>query len=205
MFHKKNRRDFIIFLMYGIISLPLLSFLKIDSNRKSKSCTTDADVEGPFHRNNAPYRNDLSKGYSGSGTKLKVHGTIMDNECKPITNNAVLDIWHAGPDGKYDEESKQYIFRGKIKSDKKGYYYFTTMLPAPYEDNGLLRPKHIHFKVSAPNFKKLTTQLYFEDDPFLKNDRFVIKNNGLKRAMPIKEGNSILKVQFNINLENDTS
>ncbi len=31
-----------------------------------------------------------------------------------------------------------------------------------------LRPAHIHFRVSAPGFRTLVTQLYFEGDPYLQ-------------------------------------
>lgn len=32
------------------------------------------------------------------------------------------------------------------------------------------RPGHIHFKVSADGFRPLTTQVYFEGDPYLDSD-----------------------------------
>jgi len=32
------------------------------------------------------------------------------------------------------------------------------------------RPAHIHFKISAPGYNGVTTQLYFEGDPNLSSD-----------------------------------
>ena len=32
------------------------------------------------------------------------------------------------------------------------------------------RPAHLHFQITAPGFRPLVTQLYFEDDPYLVTD-----------------------------------
>jgi len=32
------------------------------------------------------------------------------------------------------------------------------------------RPAHLHFKIGADQYKPLTTQLYFADDPYLESD-----------------------------------
>jgi protocatechuate 3,4-dioxygenase beta subunit len=42
------------------------------------------------------------------------------------------------------------------KTGAKGGYAFTTSLPGVYPG----RPPHIHFKVSVPGHRPLTTQLY---------------------------------------------
>jgi catechol 1,2-dioxygenase len=34
----------------------------------------------------------------------------------------------------------------------------------------LIRPGHIHFNVSHPACRSLTTQIYFEGDPFIDSD-----------------------------------
>jgi catechol 1,2-dioxygenase len=198
-----KKREFIISILKGIVFIPMASTL-YSTNRIGKSeCHTDADVEGPFHRNNAPFKNNLFEGYDGKGEKLVVSGTIFQSNCKRPINGVILDIWHASPMGKYDLISERFLFRAKIKSDTNGKYEFITLLPAGYEDNGMLRPRHIHFKISCPGYKPLTTQLYFKDDNRLASDKFVKINDGTKRAMPVKQENKYLTVDFNIYLENE--
>ncbi|MGH2721511.1 MAG: catechol 1,2-dioxygenase, partial [Actinomycetota bacterium] len=77
-----------------------------------------------------------------------------------------------------------YNLRGRIKTDEDGRYEVRTVLPSPYEipktgatgkllhalGRHAFRPGHIHFKVSCGNFRPLTTQLYFEGDPWLGSD-----------------------------------
>lgn len=61
----------------------------------------------------------------------------------------------------------------RIKMDAQGHYVFRTLIPAPYRDGGLDRPRHIHYIITAPGHRKLVTQLYFEGDERLDRDTFV--------------------------------
>jgi protocatechuate 3,4-dioxygenase beta subunit len=45
-----------------------------------------------------------------------------------------------------------------------------TVLPGRYPNGRSFRPRHIHYKVRAPGFPELTTQLYFEGDEFITTD-----------------------------------
>ncbi len=74
--------------------------------------------------------------------------------------------------------------RGRIRVEDDGRYEFQTMLPKPYTvpTDGPVgryleavgqhpwRPAHIHFKVDAPGHRRLVTQVFFPDDPYLEND-----------------------------------
>jgi catechol 1,2-dioxygenase len=60
-----------------------------------------------------------------------------------------------------------------MRTDEEGRYEFETVVPANYPlgpDTPQLRARHIHFKVFAEGHTPLTTQLYFDDDPFLDLD-----------------------------------
>ncbi len=57
-----------------------------------------------------------------------------------------------------------YTLRGKIIADYNGKYTIDIVIPDKYSEDGYMRPYHIHLKVSAPDNKKLTTQIYFEGD-----------------------------------------
>ncbi len=74
--------------------------------------------------------------------------------------------------------------RGRLTTDAAGRFEFETVVPAPYEipntgaTGSLLaalgrhcfRPGHIHFKVSHPSARALTTQIYFDGDPWIDSD-----------------------------------
>jgi protocatechuate 3,4-dioxygenase beta subunit len=129
-----------------------------------------ANVEGPYYVAGAPEKgifiDDQTK-----GTRLVISGHILDPDCRPIAG-AVLDIWHADNDGVYD--SVGYNLRGKITVGADGAYRLSTIIPGRYLDNGgaNYRAQHVHFKISAPGFVLLTTQLFFNGDPFLRGDAF---------------------------------
>ncbi len=139
---------------------------------------TRPDVEGPFYRADAPWRNDL-RGSQDRGEALRVSGTVRDaHGCQPIAS-AVVDVWQAlppGPNGEgvYDNDSQEYRYRGRMRTDKDGRFDYTTFLPGPYpiRPGGPLRPKHIHYKVTAPDGSTLTTQMYFAGDPYNRQDPF---------------------------------
>ena len=79
------------------------------------------------------------------GSGLKVSGRVLSaGDCKPIAN-ARVEHWQAGNDGEYLD--RLYAF---LHADASGAYDFNTEWPN-------IAPPHIHFKVSAPGFKPLTT------------------------------------------------
>ena len=109
-----------------------------------KCVITREDAEGPFYKPGAPER--LS---TGSG--LAVSGDVISYpDCRPIPG-ARVEWWHADRSGRYVDS-----LRGAQKTGATGGYAFTTSPPGIYPG----RPPHIHFKVSAPGHKPLTTQLY---------------------------------------------
>ena len=55
---------------------------------------------------------------------------------------------------------------------------FRTILPGKYLNGNSFRPSHIHFKISAPGFSTLTTQLYFEGDTSIPGDAAASMTSG---------------------------
>ncbi|MBX6762799.1 MAG: hypothetical protein IRY88_03855 [Rubrobacteraceae bacterium] len=111
---------------------------------------------------------------------------VTSTDGTPISG-AVFDVWQTGPTGGYDvwdENQPDYNFRGRFGVEEDGGYEFQTMVPKPYTvptdgPVGRLleaigqhpwRPAHIHFKVEAEGYERLTTQIFFPDDPYLEND-----------------------------------
>src|SRR5271167_1546048 len=149
---------------------------------------TPRTIEGPLYIAGAP----LSKGEarlddgSDEGEVLFMEGQVRDTVGKPIAG-AVVDVWHANPLGGYsffDPSQPKYNLRRRIETDAGGRYRFRSILPAGYAcpPNGptqkLLdrlgrhgrRPAHIHFFVSAPGYRKLTTQINIAGDEYLHDD-----------------------------------
>jgi protocatechuate 3,4-dioxygenase beta subunit len=105
---------------------------------------TKPDMEGPYYKPGAPERRS-------SGAGLSVSGDVLSYpDCRPVAG-ALVEWWHADRSGRYLD-----LLRGTQKAGKTGGYAFTTDPPGVYPG----RPPHIHFKVSAPGHKPLTTQLY---------------------------------------------
>jgi len=126
---------------------------------------TAPNIEGPFFRDGAPPRRRLA-----SRPTLVVHGTLQDPGCRPLAD-AALEVWHAGADGEYDLEGFRH--RGVIRTDPTGRYRFETIVPGRYRLGATYRPAHIHLKVRATGRPTLTTQLYFEGDPYNDGDPWI--------------------------------
>ncbi|MFT7580179.1 MAG: catechol 1,2-dioxygenase, partial [Myxococcota bacterium] len=122
--------------------------------------TTQNDAQGPFFVADAPNVTDLSGELPG--TAIGMVGVVRDIACKPIAG-AKVEVWHADKDGVYEDDQ----LRATLTADDDGTYAFTTIQPGPYGDAGGFRPAHFHYKVSAPGYRTVTTQLYFEGDPYL--------------------------------------
>ncbi len=130
---------------------------------------------GPFFRKGAPERTALD---DLEGEPLVVTGRVVvagpagpGQPCAPVAN-AVIDAWQADERGTYDMDG----FRGRarLRTDGDGRFELRTILPGRYGDAGRrLRPAHIHLFVRGRGRPSLTTQLYFEGDPYLAGDRLV--------------------------------
>jgi protocatechuate 3,4-dioxygenase beta subunit len=85
-----------------------------------------------------------------------------------------------------------------MKTDADGGFQFRSIRPAPYQiptsgptgrylemiDRSPWRPAHFHFKLAAPGFADINTQLYFEGDPWLEGDGDV--SGGVKDSLIIE-------------------
>jgi len=135
--------------------------------QNTKTCKiTGQAVEGPYYRAEAPFRTAIAP-TDAQGEKLVISGTVYTSDCKTPLVGALVDVWHADSNGTYDETSSNYRYRGRMLTDQNGHYQFQTTLPGFYRLGAGFRPRHIHFKVSKSNYRTLTTQLYFNNDPYL--------------------------------------
>lgn len=144
-------------------------------------CTnTSSDITGPYWRKGIPVRSDFDL-YGHSGQKLTLSGFVRDERCEPIAN-AVIEMWHATPTEvpanalsrgdsvDYDMSSPRFRYYGQLATDPQGAYAISTLKPGWYLNGAAFRPSHIHVKVYVDGIERLTTQLYFEGDPFIARD-----------------------------------
>lgn len=163
-----SRRSFVY---AGLAALPLFNL-----NVLADCKLTVPSAEGPFYRAGAPWVTRLCNP-NEPGEPLVIVGRVTTAEtCAPL-RNAVIDVWQANHTGLYDNQMKEYAnkfyLRGRMKTDAEGHYKFTTILPAAYSTGSSMRAKHIHYKISAPGYESLTTELYFEGDKYNTTDSLV--------------------------------
>jgi catechol 1,2-dioxygenase len=150
---------------------------------------TESNVQGPFYVGGAPLLEQpyvLPKRADEPGDVLVFSGTVRSTDGTPLAG-AVLDVWQANGAGEYSHFSPgtpEFNLRGRLRTDAEGRFEFETVVPDPYEipkdgATGILlaalgrsayRPGHIHFMLSHEGANPLTTQIYFEGDPYIDCD-----------------------------------
>jgi len=118
---------------------------------------------GPFYRRQAPQKAHLREP-GDPGLPLSVSGQVFDVRGSAL-EGAKLEIWHADHVGHYDIDG--YHYRTTLTAERSGKYVFDSVIPGHYPDRVC---QHIHYMVSAPGCKTLTTQLYFATDPVFEGD-----------------------------------
>ena len=181
-----------------------------------RSSGTSPQVLGPFYLPNMPWveNNSLAKD-SEPGERMTLQGRVLDKK-QELIGNAELDFWQADSKGRYSNFNTGVPdgnLRGKIKSDEDGNFLLHTVKPAQYTipnqgPTGLLlkkigrhswRPAHFHVIVRHPEYKMLTTQIYFEGDEYLMSDAVRAATSDL--AFPIISSEKGSSVNFDLILE----
>jgi catechol 1,2-dioxygenase len=149
---------------------------------------TPRTIEGPLYIAGAPLSRHEARLDDGSeqGEVLFMDGQVRDVGGAPV-GGAIVDVWHANTLGGYshfDPSQPAFNLRRRIEADAEGRYRLRTILPAGYGcppdgvTQALLnqlgrhgqRPAHIHFFISAPGYRKLTTQINIDGDAYLHDD-----------------------------------
>jgi protocatechuate 3,4-dioxygenase beta subunit len=121
------------------------------------------DELGPFYKKKAPTNPHL-RAPGEPGLAVGVSGRVFDSR-GAILQGAKLEIWQADHLGHYDLDG--YRFRATLTADRAGKYAFDSVMPGHYPARVC---QHIHYVVTAPGCKPLTTQLYFATDPVFEGD-----------------------------------
>lgn len=150
-------------------------------------CGTEQNLEGPLYVPNAPMRMMRERlGIDEEGEPLFLSGYVLDVHKRAIAN-ATIDVWQSNSKGLYDIQDPSQPkgnFRGRFRTDIDGSYKFETVVPKGYQvpasgpcgevlrllGRHTWRAAHIHFKVSAPGYAPLTTQIFIDGDDRLDSD-----------------------------------
>jgi protocatechuate 3,4-dioxygenase beta subunit len=163
---------------------------------------TPSEVLGPFFKKGAPDTSVLRQP-GDPGVPLRVTGKVLNTRGKPV-EGALVDVWQANHNGRYDVEG--YRYRAKLQIGAPGAYALETVMPGHYSD----RPaQHIHYLITAPGHKTLVTQIYFATDEWFEGDvdknynkRNLVGNRELVRPVTLYEqGTPHAAVSFDIVME----
>jgi len=116
---------------------------------------------------------DTLPDFYDEGIKIKVTGTIYENDGKTPAKDVILYIYHTDQSGVYPTKGSEtgwarrhgYI-RGWIKTGSDGKYTFYTLKPGTYPSRDA--PAHIHPTILEPDGKYYWLGgFHFEGDPLL--------------------------------------
>lgn len=187
---------------------------------ESGDIPTSSSILGPFWSPDAPFR-DLGGSIivdQHKGQVALMHGVVTDLETKKPVPGAIVDIWQASWNGKYDfqdpDNQTPNNLRGKFRADAEGKYWFYCLKPTAYSlptdgpagtllkalDRHPMRPAHIHLMITHDDYKPVTTQIFPKDDPYLATDSvFAVKDDLVVEFKP-KEGDekATLDLEYNV-------
>ncbi|WP_026732231.1 dioxygenase family protein [Fischerella sp. PCC 9605] len=173
-----------IHMLTDLLGISELVELLHDTDRGT---ATESNLEGPTYVSDAPERKMGDRlGIDEDGDTLLLSGRVLDLNGQPIAN-ALVDVWQPNSKGLYDIQDSNQLdgnFRGRYRTNTDGKYTFETVVPLGYNvpasgpcgqvlrllGRHTWRAAHIHFKLSAPGYTPLTTQIFIDGDPHLDSD-----------------------------------
>ena len=163
---------------YGVTSASAEE-MDLPDARSAAGQPTEDNILGPFHRPGAPFRAKITPPLA-AGIVLLVKGRVWGYDTKKPVAGAVIDIWQASAQGRYDNDDPQdppaaggFRNRARVMTDENGAYEFETVHPGRYKNGSEWRPAHVHYWVRHRRYRELITQLYFKGDPYNNADPFI--------------------------------
>jgi catechol 1,2-dioxygenase len=173
-------------------------------------------IEGPLYVAGAPLAKHEARLDDGSddGEVLFMEGLVISTAAKPIPG-AIVDVWHANTMGNYSffgPPQSPYNLRRRIETDSEGRYRFRSIMPSGYNlppgsnTEALMtkvgrhgrRPAHVHFFVTAPGYRQLTTQINIAGDEYLYEDvAFGTRNELIPAIQRVTDADEIHKAGVN--------
>jgi protocatechuate 3,4-dioxygenase beta subunit len=180
-----------------------VSMLVETINHRTGGTSTESTVLGPFHMVESPPRElgaDIA--LDGKGEPCLVTGRVTGPDGEPLAG-ALVDVWQANDDGFYDVQQPgvqpERNLRGLFTADADGRFWFRSIVPRhyPIPDDGPVgellaatarhpnRPAHVHFLVTAPGHRPVTTHLFVAGDPYIDSDAVFGVKESLIREFPV--------------------
>jgi hydroxyquinol 1,2-dioxygenase len=199
-----------------------ISMLVETINNRTANTATESTVLGPFHMVRSPRRAlgdtiDLV----GTGPQCVLEGRVLSADGTPLPG-AELDVWQANDQGFYDVQQPGVQppgnGRGLFTADQDGAYWFRTIVPTyyPIPTDGPVgalleatkrhpyRPAHIHFIVTAPGHRPLTTHIFVAGSPYIESDAvFAVKKSLITEFTPVDDPALTARAHFDIVLAED--
>ncbi|KAL2355540.1 Intradiol ring-cleavage dioxygenase [Cryomyces antarcticus] len=189
----------------------------------TEEAPTSSSILGPFWSPNAPFRElggSIIQDPAPNGQPALMHGKVLDVVTKKPIAGAIVDIWQASSNGKYDfqdpENQTDNNLRGKFRTDENGEYHFYCLHPTAYSlptdgpagalftllDRHPMRPAHIHLMITHPNYKPVVNQIFPKNDPYLTTDTvFAVKDDLVVDFTPLEgDKNAQLELKYDIRL-----
>jgi len=213
-----ERQEFI--LLSDVLGISML--VETINNRKTAGAT-ESTVLGPFHMVTSPRRAlgdtiDLV----GTGPQCVLAGRVLSADGTPLPG-AELDVWQANDQGFYDVQQPDVQppgnGRGLFTAGQDGAYWFRTVVPTyyPIPTDGPVgtllaatkrhpyRPAHVHFKVTAPGHRPLTTHIFVAGSAYLESDAvFAVKKSLITEFTPADDPEQPARAHFDIVLPPDS-
>lgn len=160
----------------------------VEANATGAGATLQT-LTGPFYSAGAPFRvfgASFNEHPLPDDIPVVVRGVVSDLDGNPIPG-ATLDVWQNASNRKYavqDPSQPPNNLRGKWVTGADGRYEFRTIKPVSYAipDDGPVgdmlkaagrhpwRAAHIHFLITAPGWRGLTTELFDAESDYLDDD-----------------------------------
>lgn len=186
------------------------TFHQLTESQTTPSYPTESAILGPFWRANAPtlpMEASIVHCLPDSCPEADytyLSGRVLSARTSKPIEGAELDIWHTAPNGLYEQQDNSQVdmnLRGRFITGADGRYGIYCLRPTSYPipddgpagrllqllDRHPMRPAHIHFIVSAPGYKSLTTQIFDRRDKHIANDAvFAVKESLICDFLPRK-------------------
>lgn len=185
-------------------------------NHSSGGEASEPDVLGPFYIPNSPQRDYGASmvEFEDGGEKAIVTGRVLSTDGELIVG-ALLDVWQTAANGFYAVQQPDVQpsgnLRGIYRTDAQGRFKIETVRPVPYQIPGdgpvgqmltatgrhFWRCAHIHFKVSAPGFVHLISQLFDAESKYMDSDAvFSVKGSLIQPFVRQEDGSLRCEYDF---------
>ena len=211
----RERQEFI--LLSDVLGI---SMLVETINNRAAAAATESTVLGPFHMVASPRRAlGDSIDLVGTGPQCVLEGRVVSADGTPLPG-AELDVWQANDQGFYDVQQPDVQppgnGRGLFTAGPDGAYWFRTIVPAyyPIPTDGPVgtlleatkrhpyRPAHVHFIVTAPGHRPLTTHIFVAGSPYIESDAvFAVKKSLITEFTPAGDPDQPARAHFDIVLQ----